>query len=104
LSRHRQNAPEATQRAATTAPSKNLPGRSDRSRFTENGIYVVEDTQTSYWPERGGSDDRHDLNTSLAMLKTQTTCRGILHKRYAAPVAGRVSRASADGMVAGQPG
>ena len=43
--------------------------------LAENGIYVVEDTQTSYWPERGGSDDRYDPNTSMAMLKN--LCDGL---------------------------
>lgn len=33
------------------------------------GIYVIEDTQTSYWPEWGGSEDRHDRTTSMALIK-----------------------------------
>jgi cephalosporin hydroxylase len=37
-----------------------------------DGIYVVEDTQTSYWPERGGSDDRSDPSTSMNFLKQLT--------------------------------
>jgi hypothetical protein len=37
--------------------------------LADDGIYVVEDTQTSYWPERGGSEDTHDRNTSMALLK-----------------------------------
>jgi hypothetical protein len=37
--------------------------------LAEDGIYVVEDTQTSYWPEWGGSLDVDDPNTSMAMLK-----------------------------------
>jgi hypothetical protein len=35
----------------------------------DGGIYVIEDTQTSYWPEFGGSRDRHDPTTSMALVK-----------------------------------
>ncbi|OAH10090.1 class I SAM-dependent methyltransferase [Streptomyces jeddahensis] len=35
----------------------------------DGGIYAVEDTQTSYWPEWQGSEDRDDPNTSMSMLK-----------------------------------
>jgi cephalosporin hydroxylase len=35
----------------------------------DGGIYAVEDTQTSYWPEWKGSVDRQDPNTSMSMLK-----------------------------------
>ena len=35
----------------------------------DGGIYVIEDTQTSYWPEWGGHEDRHDQNTSMALVK-----------------------------------
>jgi cephalosporin hydroxylase len=38
----------------------------------DNGVYVVEDTQTSYWPEWGGSADRKDENTSMAFLSRLT--------------------------------
>lgn len=31
--------------------------------------YVIEDTQTSYWPRYGGSTDRSDPTTSMAMVK-----------------------------------
>lgn len=41
-------------------------------RLADNGIYVVEDTQTSYWPEWGGSADVDDPHTSMAMLKRLT--------------------------------
>jgi hypothetical protein len=34
----------------------------------DDGIYVVEDTQTSYWPEWGGSADLKDESTSMAFL------------------------------------
>lgn len=35
----------------------------------DGGIYVVEDTQTSYWPEFGGSDRRDSETTSMGFLK-----------------------------------
>jgi hypothetical protein len=35
----------------------------------DGGIYAVEDTQTSYWPEWRGSVDRNDPKTSMTMLK-----------------------------------
>lgn len=35
----------------------------------EGGIYAIEDTQTSYWPEWGGSEDRHDPDTTMALVK-----------------------------------
>jgi cephalosporin hydroxylase len=37
--------------------------------LADDGIYVVEDTQTSYWPERGGSEDLEDPSTSMSFLK-----------------------------------
>lgn len=40
--------------------------------LADNGTYVVEDTQTSYWPEWGGKADINDPNTSMAMLKRLT--------------------------------
>ncbi|MFE0511426.1 hypothetical protein, partial [Streptomyces sp. NPDC058964] len=41
-------------------------------RLKDGGIYAVEDTQSSYWPEWMGSEDRDDPNTSMAMLKRLT--------------------------------
>jgi hypothetical protein len=35
----------------------------------DGGIYAIEDTQTSYWPEWGGSEDRYDRGTSMALVK-----------------------------------
>lgn len=35
----------------------------------EGGLYVIEDTQTSYWPEYGGSEDRSSPNTMMGMVK-----------------------------------
>jgi cephalosporin hydroxylase len=40
--------------------------------LADDGIYVVEDTQTSYWPEWGGSEDIKDEATSMAFLKRMT--------------------------------
>ena len=37
--------------------------------LSDGGIYAVEDTQSSYWPEWLGSADRDDLNTSMALFK-----------------------------------
>lgn len=35
----------------------------------DGGVYAIEDTQTSYWPEWGGSEDRHDRGTTMALVK-----------------------------------
>jgi hypothetical protein len=35
----------------------------------DDGIYVIEDTQTSYWPSWGGSTDLHDPTTTMALVK-----------------------------------
>lgn len=38
--------------------------------LAENGIYAVEDTQTSYWPKFGGtSDDFNDRRTTMGYFK-----------------------------------
>lgn len=37
--------------------------------LNDGGIYVIEDTQTSYWPEFGGSENRHDQTTTMALAK-----------------------------------
>lgn len=37
--------------------------------LADDGVYVIEDTQTSYWPEWGGSEDRHDPGTTMALVK-----------------------------------
>jgi hypothetical protein len=37
--------------------------------LVDGGIYVIEDTQTSYWPEFAGSEDRHDPTTTMALVK-----------------------------------
>ncbi len=35
----------------------------------DDGIYAIEDTQTSYWPEYGGSEDLADATTTMALVK-----------------------------------
>jgi len=45
-----------------------------------DGIYAIEDLQTSYWPEFGGSEDPHDRRTSMAMLKDLVD--GLNHEEY----------------------
>lgn len=35
----------------------------------DDGIYAIEDLQTSYWERDGGSSDRHAGGTSMSMLK-----------------------------------
>lgn len=35
----------------------------------EGGIYVIEDIQTSYWPQWGGSLDADDPGTSMALVR-----------------------------------
>lgn len=48
----------------------------------DGGIYVVEDTQTSYWPEFGGNDkDLNDSNTTMNFFKKLTD--GINYKEFA---------------------
>jgi hypothetical protein len=38
--------------------------------LVENGIYAIEDLQTAYWPEFGGSNDPDFPGSSMAMLKS----------------------------------
>jgi hypothetical protein len=37
--------------------------------LADGGLYVIEDIQTSYWPQWKGSLDRDDPSTSMAMVK-----------------------------------
>ncbi len=42
-------------------------------RLAEGGLYVVEDTQTYYWPEYGGNEtDRSDPSTAMGYFKSLT--------------------------------
>lgn len=38
-------------------------------RLPSGAIYIIEDTQTSYWPAWGGKVDRRDPSTSMGMVK-----------------------------------
>ncbi len=38
-------------------------------RLAPDGIYAIEDTQTSYWPLWGGSNDLHEASTTMALVK-----------------------------------
>ncbi|MET7682445.1 hypothetical protein [Streptomyces sp. NPDC005423] len=40
--------------------------------LTDGGIYAVEDTQSSYWPEWMGSEDLDSPDTSMGLLKRLT--------------------------------
>jgi hypothetical protein len=49
-----------------------------------NGIYVVEDLQTSYWPDMGGSSDNlNSSHTSMAFFKSLTD--GLNHAEFIRP-------------------
>jgi hypothetical protein len=48
--------------------------------LADGGIYAVEDTQTSYWPEWQGSEDRNDPATSMSMLKALAD--GVNYEEY----------------------
>jgi len=37
--------------------------------IADDGIYCIEDTQTSYWPEFGGSEDRLASGTTMELVK-----------------------------------
>jgi hypothetical protein len=52
--------------------------------LTDGGIYAVEDTQTAYWPEYGGSSDERDApTTSMHMLKRLAD--GLNHQELTRP-------------------
>lgn len=38
-------------------------------KLADDGIYCIEDTQTSYWERWGGSEDRQDPTTTMALVK-----------------------------------
>ena len=48
-----------------------------------DGIYAIEDLQTSYWPEFGGSDNLLDTTTSMAMVKDLVD--GLNYEEYVDP-------------------
>jgi len=45
-----------------------------------HGIYIIEDLQTSYWPEWSGSEDRGAPDTSMALLKRLVD--GLNHEEF----------------------
>lgn len=50
-------------------------------KLSENGIYVIEDLQTSYWPSYGGSSDNlNRSDTAMGFLKQLTD--GLNHAEY----------------------
>ena len=49
----------------------------------DNGIYVIEDTQTSYWPSWGGSTDLADPTTTMALVKDLLD--GLNHEEFEVP-------------------
>ncbi|HEY5821727.1 MAG TPA: hypothetical protein VIT20_07115 [Propionibacteriaceae bacterium] len=49
----------------------------------EGGIYVIEDTQTSYWERYGGSTDLNDPRTSMNMVKAMLD--GLNYEEWTAP-------------------
>jgi len=49
----------------------------------DDGIYVIEDTQTSYWPGWGGSTDLHDPTTTMALVKDLLD--GLNHEEFEGP-------------------
>src|ERR1700759_4926812 len=38
--------------------------------LSSDGYYIVEDTQTSYWPEDGNVTDRNDPKTTMGFFKS----------------------------------
>ena len=52
--------------------------------LADDGIYVVEDTQTAYWPDFGGSsDDLLHALTSMSLLKSLVD--GLNHDEFIKP-------------------
>ena len=46
-------------------------------------IYAIEDTQTSYWPEFGGSEDRDSPDTTMGLVKRLVD--GLNHEEFLDP-------------------
>jgi ribosomal protein S16 len=49
----------------------------------DGAVYAIEDTQTSYWPEFGGSEDRHSPDTTMAFVKRLVD--GLNHEEFLDP-------------------
>lgn len=43
-------------------------------KLKDGGVYVIEDTQTSYWEDFGGSSDLNDSKTMMNFFKTLSDC------------------------------
>ncbi len=53
-------------------------------KLKSGGIYVIEDTQTSYWKDKGGdSDNMNNPETMMSFFKSLTD--GLNHKEYVKP-------------------
>ncbi|UUW91643.1 hypothetical protein [Pimelobacter simplex] len=48
--------------------------------LADDGIYAIEDTQTSYWTRFGGNPDRHATDTTMALVKDLLD--GLNHAEY----------------------
>lgn len=46
----------------------------------DGGLYAIEDTQTSYWPEFGGSQDRESPHTTMGFVKRLVD--GLNHEEF----------------------
>ncbi|VEP12705.1 conserved hypothetical protein [Hyella patelloides LEGE 07179] len=52
--------------------------------LSKNGIYVIEDTQTSYWKKFGGS--RYDLNSNKTIMEFfKNLCDGLNYAEFSSP-------------------
>lgn len=49
----------------------------------DGAVYSIEDTQTSYWPEFGGSEDRDAAGTTMAFVKRLVD--GLNHEEFLDP-------------------
>jgi hypothetical protein len=49
----------------------------------DGAVYAIEDTQTSYWPEFGGSEDRDSPDTTMAFVKRLVD--GLNHEEFLDP-------------------
>lgn len=49
-------------------------------RLPDGAIYAIEDTQTSYWPEFGGQEDRRAPGTTMAFVKDLVD--GLNHEEF----------------------
>jgi hypothetical protein len=52
--------------------------------LADNGIYVVEDTQTAYWPDHGGTSDNL-LNAPTSMCFFKKLVDGLNHEEFHKP-------------------